>query len=100
MIIVRASGRLPSVCFRGASVTTEAVSLLPSSFTNRRGFSRSFPTITHSALDFSFAFGGQRSIQLELLRCVTLPLADWRSVGNGERNALSSRKGLWAKYYS
>ena len=62
-IVAFRSLRPPSICFRGASVASKAVLLLPSSFPNLLVSLAFFDTLTHQK-ELASAFGGQRSIQL------------------------------------
>jgi len=54
---------LLSVCFRGASATSNAILMLPSSFANCL-VSLDFYDTLDQQKELAFAFGGQHSIQL------------------------------------
>jgi hypothetical protein len=57
------SHNLLSICFRGASATSNAIFVFPSSFANRL-VSLDFYNTLDQQKELAFAFGGQRSIQL------------------------------------
>lgn len=83
---------LLSVCFRGASATSNAIFVLPSSFANRLVSLVFYDTLDHQK-ELAFAFGGQRSIQLSY-GCGAFHLADWPRAGNGWRGL---ERLIWTK---
>ncbi|MBN8961470.1 MAG: hypothetical protein J0H71_10065, partial [Rhizobiales bacterium] len=88
---------LLSVCFRGASATSNAIFVLPSSFANRLVSLVFYDTLDHQK-ELAFAFGGQRSIQLSY-GCVRRCLADRAGPGNGRDEEFCPLNGFWRRCY-